>query len=102
MLYKSDMNPTSSDSSTIDSSANHNNSTNSDSAYPLSTTSAIELFSRRFRGRTRTFFVDLKESPNGKFLKISEKSNGQKHTILMDIEDLPELVAALDAIKALL
>lgn len=96
------MNPTSSDSNPADSTVNQYNSTNSDSAYSSSTTSAIELFSHRFRGRTRTFFVDLKESPNGKFLKISEKSNGQKHTILMDIEDLPELVAALDAIKALL
>lgn len=58
-----------------------------------------ELFSYKIRGKKRTFFIDLKESMNGKFIKFSEKSNGKKHTILMDAEDFPELLKAIEEIK---
>jgi hypothetical protein len=31
----------------------------------------------------------------GKFVKISERSKGQKKTIMIDAENLPEIIAAL-------
>lgn len=62
-----------------------------------------ELYSKKIKGRSRVFFVDLKESSYGKFLKISEKSRGgKKTTVMMDQEDIPTLIEALNEIKNLL
>lgn len=56
-----------------------------------------ELHSVTIRARQRTFYIDLKQSSNGKFVKISEKSRGgQKTTIIFDIEDLPKFIEALN------
>lgn len=50
--------------------------------------------------RQRTFYIDLKQSGNGKFLKISEKSRGgQKTTIMFDVEDLDKMIEALQEMK---
>jgi hypothetical protein len=55
-----------------------------------------ELHSIVIRAKQRTFYIDLKQSQNGKFLKVSEKSRGgQKSTIIFDIEDLPKFIEAL-------
>ncbi len=60
-----------------------------------------ELHSVTIRARQRTFYVDLKQSRNGKFLKVSEKSRGgQKTTIIFDVEDLPQFIAALQEMQA--
>ncbi len=61
---------------------------------------ASELFSKQIKAKFRTFFIDLKESANGKFVKISEKSHGRKSTIMMDAEDIPVFIEALEEIKA--
>lgn len=62
-----------------------------------------EVYSKKIRGRSRVFFVDLKESSYGRFLKISEKSRGgQKTTVMMDEEDVPALIEALSEIRDLL
>lgn len=60
---------------------------------------ASELFSKQIKAKFRTFFVDLKESSNGKFIKISEKSHGRKSTIMMDAEDVPVFIEALKEVK---
>jgi uncharacterized protein YxeA len=60
---------------------------------------ASELFSKQIKAKFRTFFVDLKESSNGKFIKISEKSHGRKSTIMMDAEDIPVFIEALQEVK---
>jgi len=60
---------------------------------------ASELFSKQIKAKFRTFFVDLKESTNGKFIKISEKSHGRKSTIMMDAEDIPVFIEALQEVK---
>ncbi len=60
---------------------------------------ASELFSKQIKAKFRTFYVDLKESSNGKFVKISEKSHGRKSTIMMDAEDVPTLIEALQEIQ---
>ncbi|MEI7510929.1 MAG: hypothetical protein WCJ84_02100 [Candidatus Peregrinibacteria bacterium] len=49
-----------------------------------------EVFSEMLSGQYRTFFIDVKETPHGKLLKISEKSRGgKKSTIMMDGSDVP-------------
>ena len=60
---------------------------------------ADELYSKQIKAKFRTFFVDLKESQNGKFIKISEKSHGRKSTIMMDAEDIPQFIEALQDVQ---
>ncbi len=60
-----------------------------------------EIHSVTIHGRQRTFYIDLKQSGNGKFFKVSEKSRGgQKTTIMFDAEDLPKFIAALEEMKS--
>jgi hypothetical protein len=61
---------------------------------------ADNLFSEKIKTRNRTFFLDLKRSVNGKFLKISELSRGKKSTIIMDAEDIPGFLEALSKIHS--
>ncbi len=59
-----------------------------------------ELHSVTIRARQRTFYIDLKQSSQGKFVKVSEKSRGgQKTTIIFDVEDLPKFVEALQEMQ---
>ena len=61
---------------------------------------ADEIHSVTIHARQRTFYIDLKQSGNGKFLKISEKSRGgRKTTIMFDSEDLDQIIAALTEMK---
>ena len=60
---------------------------------------ASELFSKQIKAKFRTFYIDLKESSNGKFVKISEKSHGRKSTIMMDAEDVPMFIEALEEVR---
>lgn len=61
---------------------------------------ADDIHSVTIHARQRTFYVDLKQSGNGKFLKISEKSRGgQKTTIMFDVEDLDKMIEALTEMK---
>ncbi len=61
---------------------------------------AQDIHSVTIHARQRTFYVDLKQSGNGKFLKISEKSRGgQKTTIMFDVEDLKQIIAALQEME---
>lgn len=60
---------------------------------------ASELYSKQIKTKFRTFFIDLKQSSNGKFLKISEKSHGRKSTIMMDAEDVPAFIQALQEVS---
>lgn len=61
---------------------------------------ASELFSKQIKAKFRTFYVDLKESNNGKFVKISEKSHGRKSTIMMDAEDVAMFIEALQEVQS--
>ena len=61
---------------------------------------ADEIFSKTIHAKFRTFYIDLKESRNGKFVKISEKSKGRKSTIMMDCEDVPQIIGALQEVQS--
>ncbi len=59
-----------------------------------------ELHSVTIRARQRTFYVDLKQSGQGKFVKVSEKSRGgQKSTVIFDAEDLAKIIEALQEMQ---
>ena len=61
---------------------------------------ANDLHSVTIHAKQRTFYIDLKESTNGKFFKVSEKSRGgQKTTIMFDVEDLDKFIAAFQEMK---
>lgn len=61
---------------------------------------ADEIFSKQIQTKFRRFFIDLKQSRNGKYIKMSEKSNGRKSTIMFDTEDIDEIIAALEEVKS--
>jgi hypothetical protein len=61
---------------------------------------AEDVHSITIHARQRTFYVDLKQSGNGKFFKVSEKSRGgQKTTIMFDVEDLEHFIKAFEEMK---
>jgi hypothetical protein len=61
---------------------------------------ANDIHSITIHASQRTFYVDLKESGNGKFFKVSEKSRGgQKTTIMFDVEDLDRFIVAFQEMK---
>ncbi len=61
---------------------------------------ADDLHSVTIHARQRTFYIDLKQSGNGRFFKVSEKSRGgQKTTIMFDAEDLDQFIAAFQEMK---
>ncbi|MBU1123670.1 hypothetical protein KJ652_03695 [Patescibacteria group bacterium] len=61
---------------------------------------ADELHSVTIHAQQRTFYIDLKQSSNGKFFKMSEKSRGgQKTTIMFDAEDLDKFIDAFTEMK---
>ena len=62
---------------------------------------ANEVHSVTIHAKQRTFYIDLKQSTNGKFFKVSEKSRGgQKTTIMFDAEDLDKFIEAFDEMKS--
>jgi PurA ssDNA and RNA-binding protein len=61
---------------------------------------AQEIASKTIQAKFRTFYVDLKKSANGYFVKISEKSHGRKSTIMMDMEDVSPILAALQEVSS--
>ncbi len=56
------------------------------------------LYSKKIITRNKAFFLDLKENPNGKFLKVTE-SNGEKRSfIFIPEEGLKEFCESIDEI----
>ena len=61
---------------------------------------AQDVHSITIHARQRTFYIDLKQSGNGKFFKVSEKSRGgQKTTIMFDAEDLTQFIQAFQEMQ---
>ena len=54
-----------------------------------------ELYSRQFSVEHKMFYVDLKANANGHYLKISEKSGGRRHNVLLPASGLNLLLEAL-------
>lgn len=73
---------------------NYSNSSNSSFQDDSNTIKSVTI-----KGGARTFYIDLKESARGPYIKFSEKSNGKKSTILMDAEDFDQFYNAMGEIK---
>ncbi len=59
-----------------------------------------ELYSVKFDTQHKTFFLDLKQSANGKYLKISEKRFGKKTTVIVPEEGIDPLLKGIEEIKS--
>lgn len=55
-----------------------------------------ELYSMQFPVEHKMFYVDLKANTNGTYLKISEKSGGRRHNVLIPAPGLTQLREALE------
>ena len=56
------------------------------------------LYTKKIITRNKAFFLDLKENPNGKFLKITE-SNGEKRSfVFIPEEGLKEFFESLSEV----
>lgn len=61
-----------------------------------------ELFSAQFPVANKMFYVDLKKNANGTYLKISEKSGGRRHNVLIPQEGIDYLQQAIEeAVKVM-
>jgi hypothetical protein len=58
-----------------------------------------ELYSVKFDTNHKTFFLDLKSSDRGRYLKISEKRFGKKTTIIVPEEGIGPLLKGVEEIK---
>lgn len=54
-----------------------------------------ELYSQQFVIEHKMFYVDLKANAAGYYLKISEKSGGRRHNVLIPISGLSQILKAL-------
>jgi len=61
-----------------------------------------ELYSLQFPVEHKMFYVDLKANANGAYIKISEKSGGRRHNVLLPATGLDQLQEALDAAASVL
>lgn len=59
-----------------------------------------EVFSVKLATKFRLFYLDLKKSAQGFFVKVSEKSaKAGRSTIMFDAEDLDDMINALTQIR---
>jgi hypothetical protein len=56
------------------------------------------LFSRKIITRNKAFFLDFKENPNGKFLKVTESSGEKRSFVFIPEEGLKEFNDSLKEI----
>jgi len=54
-----------------------------------------ELLSQRFEIESKLFFLDFKKNPNGRFLKITEKSGDKRNFIIVPEGGLKSFVDEL-------
>ena len=54
-----------------------------------------ELLSRKFEVESKLFYLDFKENPNGRYLKITEKSGDKRSFIIVPEGGLGSFVKEL-------
>lgn len=57
-----------------------------------------DLFETKFRVENKDIFIDLKKNDNGTYLKISERKNGNRNTILIPSSGIAKLREIFDEI----
>lgn len=58
-----------------------------------------EILNKRLDIESKIFFFEYRENPNGKFLRIIEKSSGRKNAIVIPDSGLSEFINVLSSIK---
>ena len=58
------------------------------------------LKSKKIQVERKQFFLDLKENPRGRFLRITEDVNGRRDTIIIPAPGLKDLRDAIDEMIA--
>ena len=58
-----------------------------------------ELFTKQLMVENKIFYVDLRTNHNGMYLKISEKSGGKKHNVLLPSSGIKEFKTVIDEIS---
>lgn len=58
-----------------------------------------ELMNKRLDVESKIFFFEYRENPNGKFLRIIEKSSGRRNAIIIPDSGLSEFINVLSSIK---
>jgi hypothetical protein len=54
-----------------------------------------ELYTHRFEIESKLFFLDLKENPNGRYLKITEKSGEKRSFIIVPEGGIDSFISQL-------
>ena len=54
-----------------------------------------ELYTRRFEIESKLFFLDFKENPNGRYLKITEKSGDKRSFIIVPEGGIDSFISQL-------
>ncbi len=58
-----------------------------------------EILSKRLDIESKIFFFEYKENPNGRFLRIIEKSSGRRNSIVIPDSGIEEFINILESIK---
>lgn len=58
-----------------------------------------EIMNKRLDVESKIFFFEYGENPNGKFLRIIEKSSGRKNAIVIPDSGISEFINVLCSIK---
>jgi hypothetical protein len=57
-----------------------------------------ELLTRRFEIESKLFFLDFKENPNGRYMKITEKSGDKRSFVIVPEGGLESFLSELSEI----
>jgi hypothetical protein len=63
---------------------------------PYERTPSAPIASEKIAIERKMFFLDLKENPRGRFLKITEDVGGRRDTIMLPAEAFKDFVEALE------
>lgn len=59
----------------------------------------IEILNKRLDVESKIFFFEYRENPNGRFLRIIERSSGRKNAIVIPDSGLSEFINVLSSIR---
>ena len=56
------------------------------------------IASRELQVERKTFFIEMRENPRGRFLRITEEAHGRRNTVIVPSTGLNEFMAAADEV----
>jgi hypothetical protein len=58
------------------------------------------IASRELQVERKTFYIEMRENPRGRFLRITEEAHGRRNTVIVPSTGLNEFMAAADEVCA--